>query len=297
MFPWCSANADLLSQLQQNYIAFEQARTSGENALPFSMESVNNSSNSSARIRYFLDMVPLDEFARRLRQPVEWCKFIPLHLNIKACAYLEQENQTLLQFYAGIKGYLTPDNAHLLQLAFTAKYTEGVFIANLFAADGPLDSANINFDIRAIAIDNIDRQGTYLEFDLSSIPGLAAGLMRVYLATIARKKIGFSVEKISWSGKPQYVSGSRGALERNLVRYLLAIETYFATLELPVEAQYRKRLERWFDATERYPEQLHELDRMEYIDNKFREKENQDILQQAIEDNVDPVYKPIDRNR
>ncbi len=297
MSPFCLASEDLGEILRHHYVELDRARSTSENPLPFSLESVNNSSNSHASLRYFLDGVSFDEFVVRLQQAPEWCEFIPLHLNIKACAYLERNGKTLLQFYAGIKGYVTPDKAHLLQLEFNSNFSDGVFTANLFAADGPLDSENINFDIRAIGIEQDGRKGVYLEFDLSSVPGLAADLMRIYLATIARKKVGFSVSDTSWTGKPVYVSGPRGATERNIVRYLLAIETYFATLDLPPDSQYAQRLEQWFDATEQYPEQLHELARQEYLDNKFRERANQEILQHATTNKIDPIYKPKDRNR
>ena len=285
------------SSLRQHYQEFNQARISGENPLPFSLDSLNNVSDSRASIRYFLDDVEFDVFTRSMTSPEEWCEFIPLHLNIKACAYLERNGNQQLLFYAGIKGYITPEDAQLLQLKFNTAFEDGVFLVKLFAQDGPLDSANINFDIRAIPINDGDKQGVYLEFDLSSEPGLAASLMRVYLATIARKKVGFSIGGKDWRGNDELVRGPRGATERNIVRYLLAIETYFATMDVPPEQRFMERLENWFDATEQFRRQLYELPRKEYIANKIKERFNQEILQTAIDNNMQPVYKKVERQR
>lgn len=296
----CSTTAyasSMTERMRKNYMEFAQTDLDENHPLPFMLESTNNSRDSSASIRYFLDSVSLEAFESRLRQPSEWCEFIPLHLNIKACSFQQRDEVYLLSFYVGIKGYLTPDNAHLLQLQFETDREEDVFMVNLFAEDGPLDSSNINFNIRAIDVDEGSRQGTYLEFDLSSVPGLAANLAKIYLATVARNKIGFSIQGKTWSGKPKYVRGQRGATERNLVRYLLAIETYFETLGAPAELQFERRLERWFDATEQFRPQLYELEKSEYISNKIRERKNQEILQVAVQENVEPVYVTVDEKK
>ena len=283
--------------MQQNFESFRQARESGQLELPFSLDSLLNSSESHASVRYFLDGVSLDEFRQRLDQPAEWCEFIPLHLNIKACSHLQRGDLTLVRFYAGIKGYVAPDKAHLLELQFNSEVRDGVYLVKLFAEDGPLDSSNLGFIVRAIDINRDGWQGMYLEFEVSSDPGLAANLARLYLATIARKKVGFSAEGKTWTGKPAYVTGQRGATERNIVRYLLAIETYFDTLGLPEDERYLRRLERWFDATEKFHRQLYELPREEYLENKLLERENQKILQQAIADGTQPDFSPVDRRR
>lgn len=283
--------------MQMRFDAFRELRDAGDLTLPFALESVTNASDSHASIRYFLDGVDYDRFRKRLDQPAEWCEFIPLHLNIKACGYLELDGKTLLRFYAGIKGYVSPDKAHLLELSFRTGMTHGVYTVNLYAQDGPLDSSEIDFRIRAIDIDMPGWNGIYLEFELASKPGLAANLARIYLATIARNKIGFSVEGTTWTGKPAFVSGQRGATERNIVRYLLSIETYFDTLDVPPQERFFERLQRWYDATEQFHDQLYELDRQEYIDNKIRERENQVILQAALERGEEPDFTPVDRRR
>jgi hypothetical protein len=48
----------------------------------------------------------------------------------------------------------------------------------------------------------------------------------------------------------------RGAIERNAMRYYLAIEAYLGALSVPTRQQADRRLMDWFDASERYPLQL-----------------------------------------
>jgi hypothetical protein len=119
--------------------------------------------------------------------------------------------------------------------------------------------------------------------------------MKIYLATVARKKIGFSIVGKRWNGESKFVSGARGATERNIVRYLLAIETYFSTLDVNHESRFTTRLEHWYDATDRFRNQLYELSRKKYLANKKRERKNQQMLQDAIDRGVDPGNLFTDR--
>jgi hypothetical protein len=67
----------------------------------------------------------------------------------------------------------------------------------------------------------------------------------------------------------------RGVVERNTMRYYLAIEAFLGALsELP-QAQLEKRLHDWFAAVERYPLQLHEMEQGAYLDMKRREYRRQ----------------------
>ena len=95
--------------------------------------------------------------------------------------------------------------------------------------------------------------------------------MKAYLATLGRNKVGFSVEGDGAGGKPRPVRGMRGAIERNAMRYYLAIEAYLGALSVPSRQQADRRLMDWFDASERYPLQLREMRREEYLEMKRRE--------------------------
>lgn len=59
--------------------------------------------------------------------------------------------------------------------------------------------------------------------------------------------------------------------ERNTMRYYLAVESYLGSLTLPPGCQFNSRIEHWFDGTEQYRLQLHEMDRSDYLSMKRSE--------------------------
>ena len=269
----------------ERYAIFKQSRDS--ESLPFTLQSNREGKILSAMVASFIPSIPFFEFANRLSQASQWCEFIPLHLNVKACMYQNVHGIEKLGFYIGTKQYRTPDESQLLLLDFKAKVVDGVFIARFTAKKGPYGSSNYDFRFRAI-----DREGgIYLEFDLSSRPGMVAGLSRLYLATAGRRKIGFSVAETKQNGEVRYVGGQRGGSERNIVRYLLSIKAYFEVAGADTDGmQYQKRLERWFDHTEKYHAQLYEMSKSDYLSIKLRERENQVILIDSLANNITPVY-------
>ena len=95
--------------------------------------------------------------------------------------------------------------------------------------------------------------------------------MQTYLATLGGAKVGFTAEGRRPDGTPVLVRGMRGALERNVMRYYLAVDAYLAALASPPDERLEDRLREWFDATERYPLQLHELEENAYLEMKRKE--------------------------
>jgi hypothetical protein len=73
-----------------------------------------------------------------------------------------------------------------------------------------------------------------------------------------------------------YVGGMRGVVERNTMRYYLAIDTYLDSLSAPPPQRRDQRLQAWFEATERYPRQLHEVTREAYLRMKRDEVRRQE---------------------
>ena len=98
--------------------------------------------------------------------------------------------------------------------------------------------------------------------------------MKTYLATIGSQKVGFTILDRK-DGKPVYQGGVLGLLERNTMRYYLAIDAYLAAYALPAADQPEKRIREWYADTERYPEQLHEMEQSEYLDMKRKEIKRQ----------------------
>ena len=104
----------------------------------------------------------------------------------------------------------------------------------------------------------------------------------IYLATVGRDKVGFSRERIGPEGQTSFVKGAQGMIERNLMRYYLIVKAFLDTQSLPESRRVDARLNAVYDLMERYPAQLHEMERGDYLDIKRRERQNQIRLQQAI---------------
>jgi hypothetical protein len=110
-----------------------------------------------------------------------------------------------------------------------------------------------------------------------SFGGAARLATHGYLATSGSGKVGFT-RVVNDDGKKSYVRGLRGAVERNTMRYYLAVESYLDSLSQPPGRQFTNRIERWFDATEQYRLQLHEMDRADYLSMKQSEYARQQAV-------------------
>ncbi len=149
------------------------------------------------------------------------------------------------------------------------------FSVEMKAAEGPLGTKDYRIWVEATPINN---KQTFLHFTYAYSFGLTGRLaMNAYLATLGKDKVGFSVESTRANGEPNYIQGVRGVVERNTMRYYLAIDAYLAALKDAPETQQEKRLQYWFDSTERYATQLHEVERTEYLSMKREETRRQSI--------------------
>jgi hypothetical protein len=99
--------------------------------------------------------------------------------------------------------------------------------------------------------------------------------MKAYLSTPGSSKTGFTKLAQTDGKERSYVGGMRGAVERNTMRYYLAIEAYLLSMSAPQAEQQNSRLEKWFDSTEQYPLQLHETDKASYLAMKKEEIKRQ----------------------
>jgi hypothetical protein len=132
-----------------------------------------------------------------------------------------------------------------------------------------------NYRIDLKAVPTADSK-TFMHLQYSYGYGVAGRLaMQGYLATLGRGKIGFSLQERQPGGQQSPVDGMRGVVERNTMRYYLALDAYLASLAAAPAEQLEKRLQNWFDATERYPRQLHEMKRTDYLAMKRNEYQRQ----------------------
>lgn len=249
--------AELLPRLLDN--PFQQ---------PFHLEFHEASGEVRGDIYARLDQ-PYTEVATALAQPAAWCDISILHLNIKYCS-ASHGQRSIVTVYVGRKFDQPLDKAHRLDFVFRPPVISEDHLAVWKDADkGPFDTRNYRLALRAIPV-NGDR--SFLHFSYAYTIGLTGRLaMQSYLATLGRAKVGFTVTGVGLDGRPQYVGGMRGAVERNTMRYFLAIKVYLDHLRLPETQRMEKSFHAWFAATEHYPRQLREMELNEYLALKRKE--------------------------
>jgi hypothetical protein len=209
---------------------------------------------------------PFAEVARALRTPREWCDVLVLPFNVRKC---EAGAEGLSLFIARHKDS-DVDDTYRIDFRFRAEADDADHLRiALRAPSGPFGTHDYRIVLEAAPA---DARRTNLRLTYSYGYGLASQLaMRAYLATAGADNVGFTVEGRDGDGKPLYVRGMRGVMERNTMRYYLAIEAYLRSLAAPPARREDARLRAWFEATERYPRQLHEMTLERYLALKRRD--------------------------
>ncbi len=230
------------------------------------LESRQNSGELEGDV-YALIEHPFERVDAALKGPGQWCDILMLHLNVKHCVASGSASPATLSVHVGKKHDQPLPDTFKVQFAYRqVASTPDYLQIQLRADEGPLGTSDYRITLEAVSL---DAKRSFLHLTYAYTYGLAARLaMQGYLSTLGRGKVGFSVVERDASGRPVYVDNVRGVVERNTMRYYLAIDTAVDTYGLPPAERQEKRLADWFAATERYPRQLHELERDEYLDMK-----------------------------
>jgi hypothetical protein len=218
---------------------------------------------------------PFASVSAALNDPGHWCDVLILHLNVKYCRRKDADAATRIELRIGKKHDQPLASATPVAFAWRAAAPSNEYMqVQLEAPDGPFDTRNYRILLEAVSIES---GRTFLHMGYSFSYGAASRLaMQVYLATVARDKVGFTPSRPAQPGQPaDYIGGLRGLVERNTMRYYLAIDAYLGALSAPAADQFEKRAQGWFEATEKYPRQLHEVERDEYLAMKRSEYRRQ----------------------
>ena len=251
---------------------------------------------------------PVQRVRAALTQASVWCDILILHLNVKYCRAVRpalgagaSAPEERLEVGLGRKYDEPLSGVHWLDFRFRTSVSVGPSAVpsalpfagpsgaeagglsgaaptsvELLAPEGPLDTRDLRITVQ-LAEPPGGRTLLQLRYAYAQGPA-ARWAMQVYLGTLGRHKVGFSLvpENPDRPGGPlKPVAGVRGLLERNTVRYHLAVDAYLDALVLPPAQQLDRRLTDWFAATERHPRQLRELDWETYVQMKRLEVRRQ----------------------
>jgi hypothetical protein len=239
-----------------------------------------NSEESSDNLKGEIYAVVNHSFAKvnaALNSPANWCDVLILHINIKYCQASGDKNGTMLNVNLGKKHDQPLEDTSRVEFNYREMMNNSDYFAiQLNAEKGPLGTSDYRIWIESIPLTNGQ---TFLHFTYTYSFGLSGSIaMKTYLATIGRDKVGFTTTDKMVKGEPDYIQGVRGVVERNTMRYYLAIDAYLAALTVPRDSRTEKRFQLWYSSNESYPRQLHEVEREDYMTMKRKEYKRQQAI-------------------
>lgn len=273
------AQGENAAALLDKFTALSQPLARNPFGRPLVLESTEANNRVTGHAYAVLDF-PFNTVSAQFRNPQTWCEVMILHLNTKYCRASgpAPANGTVagyetLTVSIGQKTPQALSEASSLSFQFElAEATSNFMAVNLSADAGPIGTSNYRMTLKAAPLPG---RKTFVHLSYAYSYGVAGKrAMQGYLATIGRSKVGFT-PVASKDGRSALVGGMRGTVERNTMRYYLAMEALMVSLQAPSAEQLDKRLEYWFSATEQYPEQLHEIERASYISMKRAEHQRQ----------------------
>jgi hypothetical protein len=221
-----------------------------------------------------------NQFRTTMTDVGNWCDFVTINLNVKACVYQANSETPVINLYVGRKFYQPPEDAYLLRYSFKVRQNNDELLDILLVAEeGPLGTSNYRIHIQAMAYEDKTLIRFNTGYEQSMLSDMAT---RTYLNTLGKNKVGFTVVSYTDNGEPVYNDGMHAVIERNAMRYYLALQVYLGTLSLPEAQRFESRIQGWFDETMRYQVQLYELEREEYLQAKRQEYNNQRRLQASL---------------
>ena len=255
--------------------------TNNSFGLPLFLESFSQDGRADVDVYGVFDD-SFDSVVDALTVPANWCAIAALHPNVKACTYQGRPDAWLLTFYLGRKFYQPPEDTrqviyHFRNAARRQGYLDIILAANV----GPFGTKDHRIRFEALPL---DEGRTFVHVSYGYRDTLALRLATEgYFSTLGSGKVGFTVTGTDEKGDPVYIGGSRGAVERNAVRYYFAIQSFMSTLHFPAASRFSRRIDTWYELTNRYRKQLFELDKKDYRAFKINEHENQLTLQRSLE--------------
>jgi hypothetical protein len=246
-----AAHADA-GTLRAKYGDLQGELRSNSYGRPMHIDSAEGGNTLQGDVYAVLDH-PYDKVKEALQDPGAWCDIMLLPFNTKGC----QASGNRLTVRIGRKYNQPIDQAYRIDFGFNnLAATSSYLQTRLNAAQGPVGTRDYRIEVEAIPVEG----KTFMHMSYSyGYGGAGKFAMQAYLSTAGADKVGFTT------------NGMRGAIERNAMRYYLAIDAYLDTMDVPQAQRVDKRIDRWFSATERYPRQLHEMDRSTYVNMKREE--------------------------
>ena len=268
--------AESAAALQDKYRHLTRQPGKNQFQRPLYLDSTESPTRLAGDIHAVMDY-PFAATQATFSSAANWCDVLILHINTKYCRSSMAADGAALAVRIGRKEAQPLESAFAMAFDFRSSATAtDYFEAELSADKGPLATTNYRIRLQAIPVEG---NKTFLHLSYSYEYGMAGRVaMQAYLATAGQGKVGFTSAGDAADGQANYIGGVRGVVERNTMRYYLAIDAYLGALSSPPGEQFERRIERWYGATEKFPRQLHEVDRAAYLTMKREEYRRQQTI-------------------
>ena len=272
-----AAEPERVTMLRARHASLDEALRQNQFKQPLVLESSENANRFGGDI-YAVVNYSFSAVQAGLSRPEQWCDIMILHINTKFCHATAGGSSPMLKINFGKKTPEELTDTEQLEFAYSVAATSSEYLGIVLDANrGPMGTSGYRILLEAVPLPGAK---TFLHLTFSYDVSFSGKLaMKSYLGTIGSNKVGFSAVGKRSDGQPDYIGGIRGLMERNTMRYYLAIDTYLGATGSDRAAQAEKRLQDWFTATERYPLQLREMDRQTYLTMKRGEYERQQVAQ------------------
>ena len=264
-----SANSpiDKNAALLEKYAQLSGSLASNAYGRPLFLESLETASTVNGDVYAVLNS-PYATVSNKFKNEHNWCEVMILPINTKYCHETSVGGRPGLRVHIGKKTEQDLADTFGLDFNFNVTAASPKFVAvQLNAIKGPLGTHHYKIELSALPLPD---GKTYMHLHYEYSYGFTSRLaMQAYLATVGNGKVGFT--RLNGT----YVDGMRGAVERNTMRYYLAIDAYLANMASPAAQQFDGRLEYWFTATQKYPAQFGDIEKSAYLTMKKNEYQRQ----------------------
>lgn len=233
---------------------------------PLYLDSAEGSGAMRGDVHAVLDH-PFKLVSEGLSSAAQWCEVLTLPFNVQRCV---SDGGQALALSIGRTPQSPLEEATKIDFRYAVQARSPDYLqVRLAAPSGPLGTSDY---LITFAATPLDERRTLVHMHYGYKHGAMSRMaMQTYLSTSGSGKVGFTPD----GGNGGLVGGMRGVMERNTMRYFLAIDAYLDTLSAPRDRRLRARLEKWFASTERYAKQLREMSRDEYLALKSENKRGQ----------------------
>jgi hypothetical protein len=226
-----SALADA-GELRARHAQLQQALQSNPYGRALHIDSSEQPDRLTGDVFAVLDH-PFREVSDALKDPAHWCDILILPFNTKYCHAVDGAGGPGLRVRIGRKAEQPLEQAYRIDFGWRNVAAQPDYLeSRLVAQQGPVGTRDYRITVSAVPLEAARPSCTELLLRLRpGGPLRDAGLP----GHRGRRQGGLHVVGKEGDGQPQYIGGVRGAVERNAMRYYLAIDAYLDTLWAPPE--------------------------------------------------------------